>query len=386
MTNTVLILALILFSTKICGILTRRIHLPQVVGALIAGILLGPAVFNMVEPNESISTIADLGVIVLLFSAGIETDFKQLRSTFKSSFIIALSGICVAIAGGFIAAMIIGRPSFESFFIGTVIASTSVSIGVEALHEMGKIKTKSAVGMVGAAAIDDILGIVLLAVVLGMGEGGLSFASVGLTLIKIISFFVFAIVCGFIANKGFSFLNNKFGQTRRLSIFALAFCFLMAYLAERFGLSEITGAYIAGLALSSTRFVDYLEEKTNVISYMLLSPVFFASIGLQVVFEGFNSRSVLFITLLIAAAFLSKLLGCGLGAKICKYSTAESVQIGVGMIPRGEVSIIIASKGIAAGLMDLSLFSSVIIAVLITILVAPILLKVVYSKKSNEIL
>ncbi|MCL1806539.1 MAG: cation:proton antiporter [Oscillospiraceae bacterium] len=379
--HIILVFALILFLTKFCGIITKRIHLPQVVGALVAGVLLGPAVFNLAEHNETISVVADLGVIVLLFSAGMETDFKQLRSSVKSSALIAVAGVVLSIAGGFAAALFItGEPSFECFFIGVIIASTSASIGIEALHEMGRLKTKSASGIIGAAVIDDILGIVLLAVVLGLGEGGLSVASIAATLGKIILFFLFAIGAGFAANKLFGLINSKFGETRRLSIFALAFCFLMAYLAEQFGLSDITGAYIAGLALSSTRFVDYLEDKTNVLSYMLLSPVFFASIGLQVVFTGFNGKTAVFCGLLLLSALLSKLLGCGLGAKICGYSNRESVQIGAGMITRGEVSIIIAGRGIGAGLMDASLFSPIIAVVIITVLIAPVLLKAAFSK------
>jgi Kef-type K+ transport system membrane component KefB len=306
---------------------------------------------------------------------------KARGSSVGAALAVAGAGVVFSIAGGFAAALFItGAPSFECFFIGVIIASTSASIGIEALHEMGKIKTKSASGIVGAAAIDDILGIILLAVVLGVGEGGVSIASVAVTLGKIIVFFIFAIGAGFAANKLFSLINKKFGETRRLSIFALAFCFLMAYLAEQFGLSDITGAYIAGLALSSTRFVDYLEDKTNVLSYMLLSPVFFASIGLQVAFTGFTGRTAVFCGLLLLAALLSKLFGCGLGAKVCGYSGRESVQIGAGMVTRGEVSIIIASRGIGAGLMDASLFSPIIAVVIITVLIAPVLLKAAYSK------
>jgi Kef-type K+ transport system membrane component KefB len=391
-TNFILIFSLILFTTKFFGILTKRAHLPQVVGALVAGIVLGPSVLGLIEPNETLAVIAELGVIVLLFSAGMEMDFKELRSLLKPSIVIASLGIFAALGGGFLAAFAVGLPLFESFFIGVIIASTSTSITVEALHEMGKLKTRSGSALLSTAVIDDIFGIVILAVVLGTSGGGdiagatplAAMMSVGLILLKIIGFFIFAVVCGFIFNKLLSRINDKSGESRRLSIFGLAFCFLMSFMAEQFGLADIAGAFIAGIAFCNTRYVKYLERNTQVLSFMLLSPVFFASIGINMVIEGFNAGMILFTVLLLTAAIVSKLLGCGLGAKICKFPNDECLKIGTGMVTRGEVSIIVASKGIAAGLLDPGLFSSIIIVVVITVLLAPALLKIVYREKRRK--
>jgi len=382
-TNIILILAIILFFTKFCGILTKRLHIPQVVGALFAGIVLGPSVLGLVGENETITVIAELGVIVLLFSAGMEMDFKELKSLLRPSVLIASCGITLAMFGGFLAGMAVGRTPFESFFIGVVIASSSTSITVEALQEMGKLKTKSGSAILSTAIIEDIIGIVILAVILGMhgSQSEFSVLAVGMVLLKIIAFFIIAFLCGFIMNKLLSVLRHKTGESRRLSIFALAFCFLMSYTAESFGLASIAGAFIAGIAFCNTRYVEYLEKNTHVLSYMLLSPVFFASIGINMVLHEFSADMVLFTALLFAAAVFSKIIGCGFGAKLCKFSNSDAAQIGTGMVTRGEVSIIFASKGISAGLLDPGLFSNIIIVVLITVLLAPALLKMVFTDR-----
>ncbi len=375
-------LALILVATKVFGLFTRKIHLPQVVGALLAGILLGPAVFKLVEKNDVITTLAEVGVILLMFSAGLETDFKQLRGSLKASLVIAVIGVVVPLLGGFALALWFGQDVLKSVFIGVILTATSVSITVEALQEMGKLKTKAGTAILGAAVIDDILGIIILSVIIGVGEGGVSFAAVGLTLLKIIGFFAFALLCGFGAFKLFDFLSVKLGRKRRLSVFGLAFCFALAYLAEQFGVADITGAYIAGLALCNSKAEEYIEEKNTVLSYMFFSPVFFVSVGLMTSFDGLTGETVLFALLLLLVAAASKLLGCGLGARLCKFSGRECVQVGVGMISRGEVAIIVATKGISAGLMDPALFSGVIVVVIITTLVTPLLLKPAFARES----
>jgi len=387
MSETIFVIGLILFFTKFCGIMTRRIHLPQVVGALTAGIILGPAVLGIAQPNETIDLIAELGVIVLLFTAGMEMNFKDLKNLLRPSFIIAFFGILLSITGGFIAAAAIGRPALECFFIGVIIASTSSSITIEALQEMGKLKTKSGGALLSAAVIDDILGIIILSVILGTfgGDAEFDLLQVGLVLLKIILFFAFAFACGFIMNKMLTFLRNRIGESRRIPIYALSFCFIMSYIAELFGLADIAGAFIAGIVFSNTRYVDYLERNTHILSYMFLSPIFFASIGINMAIEGFTAGTVLFTGLLLAAAILSKLIGCSLGAKVCKFSNDESFRIGAGMITRGEVSIIVASKGIAAGIMEPDLFSGIIIVVFITVLLAPSLLKLVYTDKFSNL-
>jgi Kef-type K+ transport system membrane component KefB len=214
---------------------------------------LGPGVFNLAQPNVTISVIAEFGVIFLLFSAGLETDFRQLRKSIKSSLLVSSLGIVLALGGGFAVALLFGKPTFESFFIGVIIASMSTSITVEALSEMGKLKTKTGTALLGASVFDDILVIIILAVTMGMGGSEFSFVSMGIILLKIVAFFAFATFAGFFMNKLFNWSFGRYGERKRLTIFAIAYCFLMAYLAEKFGLADITGAYIAGVAFCSTR-------------------------------------------------------------------------------------------------------------------------------------
>jgi Kef-type K+ transport system membrane component KefB len=380
-----LVIALILVSTKAFALLFNRIHFPKVVGALTAGVLLGPAVFNLVQPNETIGTIAEFGVIFLLFSAGMETDFRQLRQSLKASLLISVLGVAAALGGGFAVAFAFGKPSFESFCIGAIIASMSTSITVETLHEMGKLKTKSGTAILGASLFDDVFVITILAVLMGIGSTGISVASVGVLLLKIAGFFVFAVLIGFGINKLFNIMVLKLRSRKlgRFSIFAIAYCFLMAYLAELFGLAGITGAYIAGIAFCNTRCVESLEASTHTLSYVFFTPVFLANIGLSASFSGMNGSMILFTVLLTAAAILSKLVGCGLGAKVCKFTNRESLQVGVGMIARGEVSFVVISKCILAGYVSSLLFPSVIVMVLVTVLITPIWLKAAFADKSS---
>ncbi len=378
-------LALILLVTKIFGLFSRKLHLPQVIGALFAGIVLGPAVLKLVVKSDVITTLAEVGVILLMFSAGLETDFKQLRGSLKASLIIAVIGVAVPLAGGFALAHFFGQDILKSVFIGVILTATSVSITVETLQEMGKLKTKAGTAILGAAVIDDILGIIILSVIMGMGDGDASVAAIGLTLLKIAGFFALALGCGFGVYKLFQFLSEKLGRKRRLSIFALAFCFLLAYLAEQFGVADITGAYIAGLALCNSRAEEYIEEKNTVLSYAFFSPIFFISVGLMTSFEGITGEIVLFTALLLLVAAVTKFVGCGLGALINKFSKEESVQVGVGMISRGEVAIIVATKGISAGIMDSRLFSGVILVVIMTTLITPVLLKMAFNRRKPTV-
>ena len=364
--DLLLFVALILLSTKSFSIFMSRIHLPQVIGALIAGVLLGPAVFKLISPSESISVIAEFGVILLLFSAGMETDLKELRHSIKPSFLISVLGIILTLAGGFAVGYLFGNNTLESFFIGLIIASMSTSITVEVLHEMGKLKTRTGTVLLGAALFDDIFVIVILALIMGIGESAFSVSVILILLLKIVAFFLFAIFTGILVNKLFNYSYEKFGEKKRLAIFSIAYCFLMAYLAEIFGLADITGAYIAGIALCSTRCVEYLDKKAHGLSYLFFTPVFLANIGIQTSFDSITGSIILFTVCFALVAIFAKFIGCGLGAKICGFTTRESVQIGAGMLPRGEVSFIVAAKGIAIGYVSLQLFPSATFSATVT--------------------
>lgn len=380
-------LAIILMSTKILGLFTRKIQMPQVVGALTAGLILGPAILNVVHESDFINKAAELGVIVLMFMAGMETDLKQLKRCGKASFIIAIAGVVVPLLGGFAVASLFNlnaemgnRQILENVFIGIVLTATSVSITVETLKELGKLKTSAGTAILGAAVIDDILGIIGLTMITSFNDSSVKLEFV---VLKIIAFFAFVTIAGF----AFYFIYNRLvkdhgnGEKRRFPIYSLAFCLVLSFIAERyFGVADITGAYLAGIFISNTINSEYVAYKHEVLSYMLLSPIFFASIGIKTSIASMDMMLIWFTLVLLLVAILSKILGCGLGAKLGGFSNQNSLRVGVGMISRGEVALIIADKGAELKLMSDKFFAPLIIVVIVTTLVTPILLKIVFAK------
>lgn len=384
-------MALILLSTKLFGLVTKKFSMPQVVGALLAGLVLGPAMLNVLHETDFIKQVAELGVIVLMFTAGLETDLTELKKTGKASFIIALLGVLVPLVGGLGIASIFNQESspeevshlLQNIFIGVILTATSVSITVETLKELGKLNTRAGNVILGAAIIDDILGIVALTIVTSCADDSVNIA---LVLVKVVLFFVFAIGAGVLFYKFYNHWVRAYQKDmRRFVIIAFVFCLLLSFCAEEFfGVADITGAFIAGLILSNTPCVHYITSRFETISYMLLSPIFFASIGIQVDLSGMNSELIIFTVVLIIIAIISKIIGCGVGAKLCQYSNRECLQIGVGMVSRGEVALIVASKGAALGLMGATFFGPVVIMVVVTTIITPILLKLVFSSKKDS--
>jgi Kef-type K+ transport system membrane component KefB len=384
-------LAIILLSTKLFGLLTRRVQMPQVVGALLAGVILGPTFLNILEETEFINKMAELGVILLMFTAGMETDVKELKRTGKASFIIAIFGVGVPLIGGFLAAALFAGDFAEmskldllqNIFIGVILTATSVSITVETLREMGKLKSKSGTAILGAAVIDDILGIIILTFVISFRDSSVSILSI---FMRISLFFVFAAVCAVVFYKGFKYMTRKYGRKRRIPIYSFILCLILAYVAEEyFGIADITGAYLAGVIISNLKSNEYVAEKVEITSYMLFSPIFFASIGIKTSIHSMSWNIVFFSLLLIAVAILTKVIGCGIGARLTGFTKNESLKIGIGMVSRGEVALIVANKGAAVGLIRDEYFAPVIIVVLVTTLITPILLKIVYKEKHEKI-
>ena len=382
-------LAIILISTKLLGLLTRRVQMPQVVGALLAGLSLGPAGFGILSETSFIHEVAEIGVIVLMFTAGMETDIKELKASGKASFIIALFGVLVPLAGGYAVAWFFNKPGaiesdvtspvfLQNIFIGVILTATSVSITVETLKELGALKSRSGNAILGAAIIDDVLGIIALTIVTSLADDSVK---IGMVLIKIVGFFVFSGVVGFVFYKMYKkWVDGAEKELHRHTIIAFVFCLIMAFIAEEvFGVADITGAYIAGLIISNVQRSTYLESKFDTLSYLLLSPVFFASIGLKVNLPQMSVSIIMFAVALTVVAVLTKIVGCGLGAKICGYKNYQAKRIGVGMISRGEVALIVARKGSALGLMSSSILGPVIVVVVITTVITPILLKVVFA-------
>ncbi len=382
-------LALILLSTKVCGIATKKFNMPQVVGALLAGLLLGPAVFNVLNETEFIMSLSEVGVIVLMFTAGLESDIHELKKTGKVSLIIASCGVIVPLIGGFAVAYIFNKQGtsdasaslfLQNIFIGVILTATSVSITVETLKELGKLSSNVGNAILGAAIIDDILGIIALTIITSTADKSVK---VSMVLLKILIFFICSGAVGFIFYRIFKKLTDRYKKDmRRFVIIGFVFCLLMAYCAEEFfGVADITGAYIAGLILSNSKYAKYILSRFEVVSYVLLSPIFFASIGLKVIIPKMSLNIILFAIVLVIIAVLTKIVGCGLSAKACSFSNRESLQIGVGMVSRGEVALIVASKGASIGLMSSTIFGPIIIVVVVTTIISPILLKVAFKPK-----
>ncbi|BBF45447.1 probable Na+/H+ antiporter [Lachnospiraceae bacterium KM106-2] len=387
-------LAIILLSTKVLGLITKKVSMPQVVGALLAGLILGPAMFDILHETSLIQQVAEIGVIVLMFCAGLETDISEMKKSGKAAFVIALMGVIVPLVGGLGVAYIFNRPSLihssatatellQNIFIGVILTATSVSITVETLKEMGKLNTRAGNAILGAAVIDDILGIVALTVITSMADPSVN---IGVVLMKIVGFFVFVGVAGYVFYvfyKKWTEKSNK--DLRRFVIIAFVFCLLLSYCAEEFfGVADITGAFFAGLIISNTQRTKYIASRFETLSYLFLSPVFFASIGISVELPKMSVAVVSFAAILTIVAVLTKILGCGLGAKMCGYTGKDSLRIGAGMVSRGEVALIVASKGASCGLMAPEFLGPVVIVVVITTIISPILLKLAYRSHQDS--
>ncbi len=382
-------LAIIIVIAKAFGILARKLHAPQVVGEIIAGLIIGPSVLGLVQQTDFLVQMAEIGVVLLMFSAGLETDLKELLKTGPIAFLIACCGVFVPLVGGTLLYMGFygvapwGSEAFyKAVFIGVIMTATSVSITVESLREMGKLKGKVGTTILSAAIIDDVIGIIVLTFVIGFKNPE---SNPGKVVLSTVLFFVFAFTVGLILYRLFELYDEKYPHTRRIPILGLALCFLFAYAAEKFfGIADITVAYVAGIVLCSVRDSKYIERKMEVNSYMLFGPVFFASIGLKTNIENVDSGILLFSLGFVIVALISKIIGCGLMAKICRFSNKDSLKIGVGMMTRGEVALIVAQKGLSVGLLTSVYFTAVILLIIVSSISTPIILKILYAKDKVE--
>ena len=378
-------LALILLSTKLLGIATGKFQMPRVVGALLAGLILGPVVLNVLSETEFLTQLSELGVIVILFTAGMGTDLRELRSAGKAGFLVALCGVLVPLAMGTGFGALAGRLGWlpgntflENIFLGTVLTATSVSITVETLKELGRLDTKVGSTILAAALIDDVLGLIALTLVSSMAGGG---DGLLLVLLKIVLFFVFAIAaaCGGIWLFRLMIEKAHEKNLRRYPVFAFVLCLLLAYCAEEFfGVADIIGAFAAGLVVACTPKADYIRSKFEPLSYLLLTPVFFAGIGIKVELPRLTGTLAALSLSLLAVAILSKIIGCGLGARLCGFGGRERLQVGTGMACRGEVALIVANRGLSMGVLSQAIMTPVVITVVGCAVLTPILLKLAF--------
>lgn len=379
-------LAIIIVAAKLCGLAASKLKAPQVVGEIIAGLLIGPSVLGLVEQTDFLSQMAEIGVVLLMFFAGLETNLKDLIKTGPKAFLIACAGVLVPLLGGFLfyscfyGFAAVGTERFyTAVFMGTIMTATSVSITVATLQELGHLKDTVGTTIMSAAIIDDVIGIIVLTFVIGFKNPESSPFKV---VVNTVLFFAMALVAGVIGYRVFKYLDKRYPHTRRIPIFGLVLCFAMAYIAEKyFGIADITGAYVAGIILCSIQDSSYIARKVDISSYMIFGPLFFASIGIKTSISAMNGTILLFSVGFVIVALIAKVIGCGLMSRILGFRGKDSLKIGVGMMTRGEVALIVAQKGLAVGMIDSVYFTAVILLILVSSVVTPIILKVLYRSR-----
>lgn len=383
-------LAIILFSAKLCGMIARKCKAPQVAGQIIAGLIIGPCFLGLVQQSDFIAKMAEIGVILVMFSAGLETDLKDLIKTGPKAFAIACFGVFIPFIFGsllyfaFYGFEGVGTPSFfVGMSIGAIMTATSVSITVAALQELGKLKGLVGTTILSSAIIDDVIGIIVLTVVIGFKDTSVKPSMI---VIKTVLFFIVAFVGGYFAYKGFKWLDNRNPHTQRIPILGFVLCFALAYVAEKyFGIADITGAYAAGIILCSLKDAEYINTKAHISTYMIFAPIFFVGIGLKTTFSAMNGKFLLFSLCFVIVALLTKIIGCGFMAKLCRFNWSDSLKIGVGMMTRGEVALIVAQKCLSVGMISSEYFTAVILLIISSSVMTPIILKFLFSRDKEEV-
>lgn len=419
-------LALILLLSKLLQMGCKRVKMPQVVGMLLAGIIIAfidkiPGI-NLLNDSAraGIKFLAEIGVVLIMFSAGLGTNLNSIKSSGISAIVVTSLGVIVPMGLGFLVAGLFNgfggtitledgltvSKTWSNLFYGVILTATSVSVTVATLKEMHRLNGKAGTIIISAAILDDIIGVIVLSVVLSLSGAGSSGENtlgslmcsndVVAVFLNVLFFFIFTIAIGVGIHYLFKYLNKKKPHTRRLPIFGLAFCFFMAFASEKFfGVADITGAYFAGLALAGIghhinpiRDVladdtsDYIERKSDVLSYMIFSPIFFANVGINADFSGLKATMIGFGCCYILAGLLGKVLGCGIGAKITGNHLKNSIRIGIGMMARAEVALICANKGIDAGLVDSGMSTFIVIMIIVSSFVTPLILKLTYKNEN----
>lgn len=390
--NVILLeISLLLISAYIGGSLATKINMPAVLGQILAGIIIGPTVFNLLHGESEItSVLAEIGVLLLMFLAGLETDLKELKRSGKGASMIAMGGMLMPLALGtlvpffffkeFLPSGDSGQQFMYAIYIGTILTATSVSISVSVLRDMNQLASRQGISILGGAIIDDVLGIILLAVVTGIIDptGG---GSVGILLIRMVVFFVIALVLGYVISKLITRYATHYAWHDKLISIAIIICFLFAFSSEVFKVAAITGAYIAGVIFSTTPFRHKIERRIQYIGFSLFTPIFFVSIGLkaEITAEIFNYLG--YALAIVGVAIIGKIVGCGLGAKVTGFTSRQALQVGIGMIARAEVALIVATEGLNRGIITNETFTSIVLLVVISTVVTPPLLKILFKNE-----
>ena len=373
-------IALILLSTKLAGDLSVRLGQPSVLGKLIVGIVIGPAIFGWIENSELLTQLSNVGVILLMFMAGLETDLEELNANRNSSLAVALGGIVLPFVGGYVSGLVMGMEQGNAVFLGLLLCATSVSISVQTLRDLGKMKTRESTTMLGAAVFDDILVVILLA--FAMSFLGTDDVNLTMIILKKVVFFASIILIGWKGVPAIMRWLSPLRVSESIVSAALIICFSFAYFGELLGIAGIIGAFAAGIAISQTNYKHEVEKKVEPIAYAMFVPVFFVSIGMNITFDGIGNQ-IWFILALTVIAVLTKLIGCGFGARMTGFDAKSSAIIGAGMVSRGEVALIIAGTGLSSGLLAQDYFTAIVIVVILTTMITPPMLKYTFGAKDK---
>ena len=374
-----IIITLIIFSSILMNQVSAKLKFPSVVGQLVAGVILGPAVLHLVKFNTFINYFFNLGVIILMFITGLESNLKLLKKYLKPSLTVAFMGVLFPMIIMPIIGYFIRLSLAQMFFLGVTFSATSVSITVEVLKEMKQLCSREGTTILGASVADDVIAVVLLSLVSIVSHqniGGSLIPSQDLGLLltaQTVFFLIVYLLIRWIVPwlfKIFPLLSGKYSEV----LMALVVCFGMSVLADTVGLSAITGSFFAGIAVGRTPCRKKAQAEVSSLGYLLFIPIFFISIGISMTLSGIVNHWCLLIILTIAA-ILTKLLGAGTGGLLSGFNKHSSLIIGSGMISRGEVALIIAQIGLTSHLISVNLYSTIISATIITTCLAPVLLR-----------
>ena len=390
--HVIISLALLLFTAKIFAELFHRIKLPIVLGELLAGIVIGPyalgglPLFNgepLVILDETIKHIGELAAIVILFVAGLEITPREFLRGGLSSFTIGALGVIVPFFVGYFVFSLYGLEAFEILLIATALTATSIAISIQVLSSLGKMQTKEARLILGAAIVDDILAIAVLSVVLTMVQTGNTtpdIMEITFLILKILGLFVALLVGSILIVPRILHREKLWKSQGSIEGITTAIFFGGAGIAALVGLSPIVGAFAIGMAVASTRLIKQVEEYVHKLQ-IIFAPLFFAIIGAQVDLRGINLDVLLIAGILVSIAIVTKLLGCGLPSLIFLKDKSKAMRVGIGMVSRGEVGLIVAGVGATSGVLSGDVYTAIIVMVAVTTIITPIWLKKSYQKE-----
>ena len=389
-----LTLAIVIVAAKASGYVSVRLKQPAVLGELLIGLILGPTVLDILHwpllgaghLEETIHQLAHLGVLFLMFIAGLEVDLDTMFQTGRPAVLAGLLGVVTPVLLGALVMLPFGFGLQESLAVGLVLAATSVSISAQTLIELGVLRSRVGMALLGAAVVDDILAILLLSLFMALATGtGGGIGAIAWVLVRMAAFLGLATALGMLLIPRLANLVRRLPISEGTMALALVVTLLYAWTAEAWGgVAGITGAFLAGLIFARTPVRRAIEEGMHTLAYSWLVPIFLVSIGLSVDARGLSWNDVILALAIIAVAIVSKILGAGLGARWGGFPNRQALQLGAGMVSRGEVGLIVATAEVDAGLLNDQIFTSVVLMVLATTLVAPVLLRALYSEADRH--